>query len=72
MDTSGFYNKDFMLRAGKFVHGPGFSLVREQKDTYTSPVNGWYWFDSVEEAAAALEVNINDINLDLPQESGHE
>ncbi len=66
MDTSGFYNKDAMLRAGKFVYGPGFTLLRADKDTYTYPVNGWFWFDSAEEAAAAFEVNIEDINLDLP------
>ena len=68
MDTSGFYNKTFMLRAGKFVYGPTFTLLRADKDTYTYPVEGWYWFDSAEEAAAAFDVNINDINLDLPQE----
>ena len=68
MDTSGFYNKDAMLRAGKFVYGPGFTLLRDLKDTYTYPVNGWIWFDSAEEAAASFDVNVEDINLDLPVE----
>jgi hypothetical protein len=68
MDTSGFYNKDAMLRAGKFVIGPDFELHSELKDTYTYPVNGWIWFDSAEEAAASFEVNIDDMNLDLPTE----
>lgn len=66
MDTSGFYNKLHMLRAGKFVFGPGFELQRDQKETYNYPVDGWYWFDSAEEAATFFDVNVNDINLDLP------
>ncbi len=65
MDTSGFYNKDAMLRAGKFVFGPGFELQRDLKDTYTYPVNGWIWFDSAEEAAHDFGVDVADINLDL-------
>ena len=65
MNTAGFYNKDAMLRAGKFVYGPGFTLLVELKDTYTYPVNDWYWFDSAEEAATAFNVDINDFNLDL-------
>lgn len=68
MDTSGFYNQAFMLRAGMFVYGPTFSLVRANKDTYTYPVEGWYWFDSAEEAATAFGVSVEDINLDLPPE----
>lgn len=67
MDTSGFYNKDAMLRAGMFVFGPGFTLLRDEKDSYSYPVNGWYWFDSAEEAAAFFNVNVEDINLDLPE-----
>lgn len=66
MDTSGFYNKDAMLRAGKFVYGPGFTLLVALKDTYTYPVSGWTWFDSAEDAAAEFDVNIDDFNLDLP------
>lgn len=66
MDTSGFYNKNFMLRAGQFVHGPGFSLTRELKDTYRYPVAGWYWYDTAEQAAVAFDVDMLDFNLDLP------
>lgn len=67
-DTSGFYNKGFMLRAGQFVFGPDFTLLRADQATYDYPVEGWYWFDSAEEAAAAFDVPVEDINLDLPQE----
>jgi len=43
-----------MLEAPNFVHGPGFSLLNEQKSAYTYPVDGWYWFDAYEEAKAFL------------------
>lgn len=32
------------------VHGPSFNLLSEEKDLYTYPVEGWYWFDSEAEA----------------------
>jgi len=52
MSTSGFYKNE----NGIIVHGPNFveagsySLYRQSKDTYTYPVDGWYWFDTMEEA----------------------
>jgi hypothetical protein len=69
MDTSGFYSKEHMLRAGKFVYGPGFTLHRDSKDDYTYPVQGWYWYDSAELAAQSFQVRVEDLNLDLPQEN---
>lgn len=69
MITCGFYNQDAMLRAGKFVYGPGFTLLCEEKDTYTYPVHGWTWYESAELAAAAFGCAVEDINLDLPVES---
>jgi hypothetical protein len=52
IDTSGFYkleNND-LLHAPNFVCAPGFELWREQRETYSYPVDGWSWFDSEEEA----------------------
>lgn len=65
MNTAGFYNKEFMLRAGKFVYGPGFSLLIDKKDEYTYPIAEWYYFDNVEEASTFFNVNVEDWNLDL-------
>lgn len=56
MDTTGFYKND----NGQMMCGPGwvigpynsFELRKEQKDTYTYPIDGWYWFDSEEQAYA--------------------
>lgn len=52
MNTAGFY--DSLGNWGPhFVAGPSFELFAESKDTYTYPVDGWTWYDSVEEAQAA-------------------
>ena len=65
MDTSGFYKNDdgYVLHGPHFVLGPygSFELRVETKDTHTYPTDGWYWFDSREEA-------YNFFGLDLPQE----
>ena len=66
MDTSGFYNTEFMLRAGKFVYGPCCTLLMELKDTYQYPVENWYWFDSVDDANEFFGTKTEDWNLDLP------
>ena len=58
MDTSGFFKNDsgMVLNGPNFVLGGSYSLYKEQKDTYTYPVEGWYWFDSEEELQALLPV----------------
>jgi|688.fasta_scaffold1756593_2 hypothetical protein len=50
--TEGFYKKDNeeLLYAPNIVEGNGFVLVAQDKDQYDYPVDGWYWFDSEEEA----------------------
>ena len=50
--TSGFYKKDNeeLLYAPNIVEGNGFVLVSQDKDQYEYPVDGWYWFDSEQEA----------------------
>lgn len=51
MDTSGFYKLDGELLYGpNYVLNANYELWRDQHETYTYPVDGWYWFDS-EEAA---------------------
>lgn len=60
MDTSGFYkNEDGNLLTGpNFVLSGSYNLYRDEKDTYTYPVGGWYWFDTIEEACAFFEIEI--------------
>jgi hypothetical protein len=54
--TSGFYKKENeeLLYATNIVEGNGFVLVAQDKDQYEYPVDGWYWFDSEEEALQFL------------------
>jgi hypothetical protein len=49
--TAGFYKFDTILLWGpNFVESPTYALYKENKDDYTYPVDGWYWFESLEEA----------------------
>ena len=61
-DTSGFYklNPNYpedpnVIDWAQFdVTGPGYELYRQGHEHVTYPVQGWWWFDSREEARAAL------------------
>lgn len=54
VDTSGFCRVDsdlFFWRAPNFVYGPSYTLLRDEKDTYTYPTDGgWYWYDNEADA----------------------
>lgn len=43
---------DTILEAPNFVHTPSISLLAENYLNYTYPVEGWYWFDTIEEATS--------------------
>lgn len=53
----GFYKLD-----GDLLHGPNFvlnadySLYKETHDQNVYPIDGWYWFDSEEEAHIYFEL----------------
>jgi hypothetical protein len=46
-DTSGFYKfeNDEWFWGPNAVYGPTFTLLKELKDTYAYPVDGWSWYD---------------------------
>ena len=48
----GFYRKvdDAIECSISDLFGPGWDLLISEKDQYTYPAHGWYWFDSKEEA----------------------
>ena len=50
-ETQGFYKNDGTLLYGlNFVLNANYELRKETKDDYTYPVDGWYWFDTRQEA----------------------
>jgi hypothetical protein len=60
--TAGFYrvdvNNDFQY-APNFVYGPTYTLLKEDKESYTYPTEGdWYWFDTEEDARIFLNVPV--------------
>jgi hypothetical protein len=51
MDTSGFYKLDGSLLYGpNYVLNADYELRRETRDDHSYPVDGWYWFDTEDEA----------------------
>ena len=48
----GFYKKvdDDILKGENFVFSPVVTLKAEDKDSYEYPQDGWYWFDTFDEA----------------------
>ncbi len=60
MNTEGFYKLDTdLLYAPNFVYGgyDAYQLLKENKETYTYPVDGWYWFNTEEEAKTFFNLN---------------
>lgn len=51
-NTSGFYKNDsgFLSYGQNYVLAGSFNLYKEHKDEYSYPYNGWYWFDTEEQA----------------------
>lgn len=43
-----------LLCAPSFVMAPGYELHAETQAQHTYPVDGWYWFDTLDAAMSAL------------------
>lgn len=57
---SGFYkydNNQPLLYAKSFVKAPEYTLLAEEKTSYVYPVNGWYWFNTLEEACEFFNID---------------
>jgi hypothetical protein len=48
-------DSQILLVADNFVYAPTFTLRADLHETYTYPMDGWYWFDTEEEAHNALD-----------------
>jgi hypothetical protein len=54
---AGFYKIDGgLLYAPNSVEGSGFCLYKEIKDSYTYPVEGWYWLNNKIEVYAQFNL----------------
>ena len=52
-----FYKRDGeeLLVAPNFVRAPTFDLFAETYAENTYPIEGWYWFDTLDEAMTAMQ-----------------
>lgn len=67
-DTSGFYKHDGDVLFGpNFVLNVNYELRRETKDQHTFPTDGWYWFDTKEDAYAFFAVELPLEPVDTPE-----
>jgi len=52
------YQDEQMLYAPNFVYNKNYTLLIQDKDTYDYPVEGWYLFNTREEAYTFFNVPI--------------
>ena len=64
----GFYKNDngTLLFAPNFVESNDFQLYKENKDNYTYPIQGWYWFDTQQESETTLGIEYSIDNFNIP------
>ena len=46
--TAGFYKQneeEQWMYAPNFVYAPTYTLLKEEKNTYDYPIDGWNWYD---------------------------
>lgn len=56
IDTSGFYKNEngTLLFGPNFVLNSNYELRKETHEQHNYPVDGWFWFDTEQEAVIAL------------------
>lgn len=47
---------DDTLISGNIINSPDYDLINTYHDTYDLPIDGWYWFDTEEEAKAFFNI----------------
>ena len=57
--SAGFYKYEepFLHFGANYVLDARYELRKESKDDYGYPVDGWYWFDSRDEALVFFEID---------------
>lgn len=61
-DSSGFYKLDdtILLYGPNFVLNSNYELRKENYNQHTYPVDGWYWFDSENDAYVFFGLKIKE------------
>lgn len=56
--SAGFYKlqDETLLFAPNYVEGNGYVLFSTELHEYELPIDGWYWFESEEQAKAFFEL----------------
>lgn len=64
--NAGFYKKegDGLLYGPNGIYTPTSSLLKENKDDYTYPIDGWYWFDDEDSAYSFFNIDIRNKPID--------
>jgi len=59
-----FYKRidEELLIAPNFVHTPDISLLAEEHGNHTYPVEGWYWFDTLNDAMLNMMTSAQSIS----------
>lgn len=57
LDTSGFYKNDngTLLFGPNFVLNANYELRRETHEQHNYPIDGWFWFDTEQDAVIAIK-----------------
>ena len=57
-ETQGFYkyDNDSLLYGKNFVLNSNYELRKESYDQHEYPIDGWYWFNSADEAKEHFNV----------------
>ncbi len=59
-----FYKRDgASLLDGQTVAGPSYFLTEETRQQFTYPVDGWYWFASLDTAMVGLALGPDEVTI---------
>lgn len=55
------HDNESLIVVENFVYTPNFSMTKETKDEFDYPIDGWYWFDSKDEAYSFFGIDKNNV-----------